>query len=332
MKPILISGIQPSGETHIGNYLGALKNFVYLQNSGRYQCYFFVADLHSITENYDPAQKYRQIIDVVLNYLAIGINPEKSVIFIQSQIPEHSELMWILNTITPMGELKRMTQFKDKSERQKENVNAGLFNYPVLQAADILLYDAEFVPVGEDQLQHLELARTLARKFNSKFPVGRKKIFVEPKPLLAEVPKLMSLSDPYKKMSKSMPEGCLFMDDSPDEIRNKIKKAVTDSGTEIIYDSEKKPAISNLIRIYGGFSKLSPKEVEKKFKEKNYGQFKKELADLIVESLKPFQVKKKLLSKKPSYILKIIEKGRKKAEKKVNPKIKQIKKAIGLEK
>lgn len=328
MKPILISGIQPTGKLHIGNYFGALKNFVDLQNSERYQCYFFVADLHSLTEAFDPKTKYQQILDVVLNYLAAGIKPEKSVIFVQSQILEHAELAWILNTITPFGELRRMTQFKDKADHQKENINVGLFDYPVLQAADIILYDAEFVPVGEDQIQHLEFTRTLARKFNAKF----KKVFIEPKELLTETPKIMSLSNPMKKMSKSMPEGCLFLDDSIDAIKEKIKGAVTDSGKEIKYDPEKKPAISNLIRIYRGFTKMPIKEIEKKFAGIGYGQFKKELGQTITDNLKAFQIKKKLLAKKPKTIEKIIENGRKKARKKAEKKMVEVKKIIGLAK
>ncbi len=326
-KPILISGIQSSGKLHIGNYISALKNFVYLQNSGRYQCYFFIADLHSLTSDFSPSEKYKQIMDIALSFLAAGIDPKKSTIFIQSQIPEHSELTWILNTIAPFGELKRMVQFKDKASRQ-DDVNVGLFDYPVLQAADILLYDAEIVPVGEDQVQHLELTRTLARKFNSKF----KKIFIEPKELLTETPKIMSLSDPSKKMSKSVPETCVFLDDSPEAIREKIKRATTDSGREVTYHPETKPGIANLIRIYQGFSDLTAKEIEHKFSGVNYGQFKKEVAELIIESLRPFRAKKKLLSRKIGSVEKIMDQGRKKASAKASQKMKQVKKVLGLSK
>lgn len=265
-------------------------------------------------------------MDATLTSLSVGVNPEKSVTFIQSQIPQHSELAWILNTVTPFGELKRMTQFKDKSERQKENVNVGLFDYPVLQAADIALYDAKFVPVGEDQLQHIEFTRTLVRKFNARYG----EILIEPESLLTEIPRLMALDNPLKKMSKSVPEGCLFLDDEPDEIRNKIKRAVTDSGSEVKYDLKKKPAISNLIGIYRGFTKLPIKEIEKKYEGANYGTFKKELAEIVVEGLKPFQIKKKLLSKKNSYVEKILEKGRIKAQKRATLKMKQVKRALGL--
>ncbi|KKR12547.1 MAG: Tryptophan-tRNA ligase [Candidatus Wolfebacteria bacterium GW2011_GWC2_39_22] len=320
--------MQPTGKLHIGNYFGALKNWVELQNSGRYQCYFFVADLHSITAEFDPAQKYKQTVEVVADYIAAGISPEKSVIFVQSQIPEHSELAWVLNCITPFGELRRMTQFKDKSASQSENINIGLFDYPVLMAADVLLYDTSFVPVGDDQLQHLELTRTIARKFNSQF----KKIMQEPEPLLTEVPRLMSLSDPLRKMSKSMPEGCLFLDDAPDIIRDKVKRAVTDSEAKVVYNPTKKPGVANLIRIYRGFTNLSVKEIERKYADANYGVFKRELAEVIVEGLRPFQVRKKLLMKKSGEIDRIIEKGRKKAQKKATEKMNQVKETMGLSK
>ncbi|MEK7566264.1 MAG: tryptophan--tRNA ligase [Patescibacteria group bacterium] len=334
-KPILISGIQPTGKLHIGNYLGALKNFVDLQNSGRYKCYFFVADLHSITESYDPKEKPGQVLNLVLDYLSAGLNAEKSTIFIQSKIPAHSETAWILNTVTPFGELKRMTQFKDKSEHQRENINVGLFDYPVLMASDILLYDAQFVPVGEDQLQHLELTRTLARKFNKKFPPdGRAggKVFIEPKPLLTETPKIMSLDNPNKKMSKSMPEGCLFLDDSPQVMTHKIKRAVTDSGKEIKYQPESKPAISNLLRIYKNLSGLPMKKIEKKYENKSYGQFKKDLSNVIIDYFMVFQKKKKLLSKNIKKIEKLMAVGNKKAEVIANKKLEEVKKATGLKK
>jgi len=323
-KPIVLSGIQPSGRLHIGNYLGALKNFVELQNSNQYECYFFVADYHSLTENFNPSLKAEETLNVVSDFLAAGIDPEKSTIFIQSHIPAHYELTWILNTLTPLGELQRMTQFKDKSQKQQANINAGLFDYPVLMASDILLYDAEFVPVGEDQLQHLELTRELARKFNKKFG----KIFTEPKPLLTKIPRLMSLTDPEKKMSKSEPNGCLFLDDSEKEIREKIKKAVTDSGKEIIFDLKNKPAISNLMLIYEGFSKLTIKEIEEKFKGKTYVEFKTALAELLIKNLEDFQDRKsKILKPK---ILAVIKEGAIKARKKSQKKLEEIKKKLGL--
>lgn len=326
MKPILISGIQPSGKLHIGNYFGALKNFVDLQNTSRYRCYFFIADLHSLTEDFNPKEKSVQIFDLVFNYLAAGIDPKKSVIFIQSQVPAHSELAWIFNTLTPFGELSRMTQFKEKSSIQKRNINVGLFDYPALQAADILIYKAEFVPVGDDQLQHLEFTRTLARKFNNKFG----NVFPEPKPLLTETPRLMSLDDPTKKMSKSRPVGCLFLDDSPEIIRDKIKKAITDSGREIKYDSKNKPAISNLMKIYQAFAGQSIKNIEKKYKCKGYGDFKKDLTEAIVAHISSFQKIKKRLKNRPEKIGKILEIGAKKAKIVAQATMEEVKKKIGL--
>lgn len=320
-KPILISGIQPTGKLHIGNYLGALKNFVDLQNSGKYQCYFFVADLHSLTEDFNPKDKQKQTMDVVLSFLAAGIDPKKSKIFIQSQTSEPAELAWILNTITPMGELQRMTQFKEKGE-----TNTGLFTYPVLMAADIILYDAQFVPVGEDQLQHLEFTRAIARKFNNKFG----KTFIEPKAILTSIPRLMSLDDPNKKMSKSRPAGCLFLDDSPTAIKEKIMKAVTDSGKKIEFDLNNKPAISNLMKIYEAFSEKSLKNIELEFKNKGYGDFKKSLADIIINALSPFQERKGKLTKNSNQIKNIVKNGNKIAKSSADKKLKEVKSKIGL--
>ncbi len=324
MKPHLISGIQPTGKLHIGNYLGSLKNFVALQNSGKYECYFFVADLHSLTEDFDPQEKPGQILNVALDYLSAGISPKKSVIFQQSSVPAHSELAVILNNFTPLGELRRMTQFKDKSESQSENVNAGLFDYPVLMAADILLYDAAFVPVGDDQVQHLELARTLARRFNARFG----KTFIEPKPLLTSASRIMSLDDPLKKMSKSRPQGCLFLDDTPEEIRNKLKRAVTDSGREVKYDEQSKPAISNLLQIYAGIINSTVQEAESAFKNATYVDFKNAVAEAVIKELTPFQKAKKAL--KPADVKKMLSAGDKKAASAAEKKIAEVQKRVGL--
>ena len=321
-KPILISGIQPTGRLHLGNYLGALKNFVELQNSGKYDCYFFIADYHSLTIDFNPKEKTNEIFNVANAYLAAGINPKKSTIFVQSQIPQSTELAWILSTITPPGELTRMTQFKDKSKNAPDGVNMGLVFYPVLMAADIILYDAKFVPVGEDQLQHLELTRTLARKFNNKFG----QTFIEPQAVLTKTPRVMSLSDPEKKMSKSLTEGCLFLDDSKEEIELKIKRAVTDSGSEIKYDPDKKAGVSNLLLIYEALSGKTISELENKYKGKGYGQFKSDLAKIVAEKLKPFRSLKTNSSKLKA----ILNSGSKKAEKIASEKIKEVKKKLGL--
>jgi tryptophanyl-tRNA synthetase len=326
MEPILVSGIQPTGKLHIGNYLGMLKNAVALQNSGKYQCYFFVADLHSLTETYNPKDKPAQVKDTVLDMFAAGIDQKKSVIFIQSAVPAHSELAWILNTITPFGELSRMTQFKDKSSHAPENMNLGLFDYPVLMAADIILYDAKFVPVGHDQLQHLEFTRTLARKFNGKYG----KTFIEPQPLLTDASRIMSLDDPRKKMSKSRPAGCLFIDDSPEVIRKKIISAVTDSGQEVKFDPQNKPAISNLICLYGGMVNCTTQQVERRFKGASYAEFKHSLADAIIEVLAPFQEKKRGLAGSPATLRTALQTGNKKANAVASKKLGEVKKKIGL--
>lgn len=326
MKPILISGVQPTGKLHLGNYLGALKNFVELQNSGKYQCYFFIADLHALTENPEPRELQKNILDLELSFLAIGLDSKKSTLFVQSTISAHPALALILNNLTPLSELRRMTQFKEKSESAPQNINVGLFTYPTLMAADILLYDAAFVPVGEDQLQHLELTRTLARKFNAKFG----KTFVEPKPLLTEVPRLMSLDDPTKKMSKSHPAGCLFLDDSPQTMRAKIGRATTDSGKEIRYSPQSKPGISNLLKIYESLSGKSLKLIEARYKNKGYAEFKKDLAEVVVKALESFQKNKKILKAKSSQLKAVLAAGDVKAQKVAGKKLLEVKKKIGL--
>ena len=336
-KPVLVSGIQPSGRLHIGNYLGALKNFVDLQNSGKYQCIFFIVDLHSITENFDAVEKRRQILNLTADFLAAGIDPKQSIIMQQSQIPAHSELAWILSTVTPIGELERMTQYKDKSARQMENVNVGLFTYPVLMAADILLYDAAVVPVGDDQLQHLELTRTLARKFNKRFSASPSRphgtsgeTFREPKDLLTTTPRVMSLKDPSKKMSKSQPDGCLFLDDTPEDIAKKIARAVTDSDATIAYDPEKKPGLANLIEIYANLTHMEPKLVAEEFAGKSYAQFKASLAEVFVAYFADFRTNKQKLMAKPKEIAKILNTGSAKANAIADKKIQEVKERIGL--
>jgi len=343
MKPILISGIQPTGKLHLGNYLGALKNFVALQNSGKYNCYFFIADFHALTENPTAKDLSANIINLTADFLAAGLDPKKSTIFVQSRIESLQELKWILSTLTPISELMRMTAFKEKVlqplkplEREKitkekleeiiEKSNFGLAEYPILMAADILLYDAQFVPVGEDQLQHLELARTIARKFNTKFG----QTFIEPKPLLTEASRIMSLDDPTKKMSKSRPAGCLFLDDSPKMIEEKVKTAVTDSGKEIKYDLTNKPAISNLLVIYSSLADKPIKILEEKYVGKGYADFKKDLAETIIVALKPFQKNKKELKTKSHKLKAVLKAGVQKAQKQAQLKIREIKKKVGL--
>ena len=320
-KPVLVSGIQPSGRLHIGNFVGALRHFKELQDSGDYECLFFVADYHSITEPFRPDMKGKEVKDVVRMFLAAGLSPQKSTIFVQSHISAHTELAWIFSTLTPFGELSRMTQFKEKSVRQP-SANIGLFTYPVLMAADILLYDTAVVPVGDDQLQHLEFTRTIARKFNAKFG----KVFTEPKPLMTDIPRLMSLHDSEKKMSKSVPAGCLYLDDAPDDIRKKIASAVTDSGGKVRYSMKKGGGISNLMRIYGAFADLPMKDVEKVFEGKGYKEFKSALAELLIKKLSPFREAR--YSDKE--LEKVIAQGDKKARALADVKLTEVKKKIGL--
>jgi tryptophanyl-tRNA synthetase len=324
MKAPLVSGIQPTGRLHIGNYLGALKNFVDLQNLGRYDCHFVIVDLHALTEHIAQKEQRRNILELAADFLAAGIDPKKSVFFQQSQVPAHAELCWVLSSLTPMGELNRMTQFKDKSDRHGANV--GLFTYPVLMASDILLYDPKVVPVGEDQLQHLELARTLARKFNERY--GR--TFVEPKPLLTEAPRVMNLLNPAKKMSKSDPNGCVFLDDEPNVVANKVRRAVTDSGSEIIFDPVGKPALANLLRIYAAVGSTTVKRLESKYRGVGYGTFKRELADVVVDHLTPIREKKKKLMRDPAKLRRIIDRGSKQANKIADAKFLEVRKRLGL--
>lgn len=286
----------------------------------------FIADYHSLTENFDPQQKPAQILDLAADFLAAGLDPKKSKIFVQSAVPASAELSKILEMVTPFGELQRMTQFKDKAATQKENINVGLFTYPILMAADILLYNAGFVPVGDDQLQHLELTRTLARKFNSRF--GR--TFFEPKEILTANPRVMSLDDPTKKMSKSRPGGCLFIDDDPETIKSKIRSAVTDSGSEVKYNPKNKPGVSNMLEIMAGLSGKTIEEVEKGFAGMNYGELKHSLVDYIADHFSAFRKKKMALLKKPANIKSVLRSGAAKARKAAGQKMTEVKKKIGL--
>jgi tryptophanyl-tRNA synthetase len=330
----IFSGMRPTGQLHIGNYLGALKNWIELQKKA--DCIFGVVDYHGITTPFNPKTIHKDTMNLILDYLGAGIDPKKSTLIIQSQIPEHTELAWILGTLTPLSQLERMTQFKEKSKQHNKNVNAGLFSYPVLMAADILLYKADTVPVGEDQQQHVELARAIAKKFNNKFG----NVFPLPKvQLVKHGARIMSLTDPKKKMSKTGDES-IELNDSPAQIRNKIKRAVTDSGKEIKYDLKKKPGVSNLLTIYHLFSGKSISDLEKKYKNKGpafakasagkYGEFKKDLAEVIIKGLKPFQEKRKKYQKNPKLVKKILAQGHKKAQKIAQETIREVKQKMGF--
>lgn len=322
----VFSGIQPSGTIHIGNYLGAIKQWVELREKA--ECIFSIVDLHAITVPYQAKKLQENILDAAICYLAAGINPEKSILFVQSEVEEHTELTWLLNTITPIGELLRMTQYKDKSKQFKGSVSAGLLNYPVLMAADILLYQTDVVPVGKDQQQHVELTKEIAKKFNARFG----KTFKIPKAQLPTLgAKIMALNNPKKKMSKSLGPDCyISLFDEPTVIRKKIMSAVTDTGRKIAYDIKKKPGVSNLLTIHSLFSGKSIKSLEKEFENKGYKEFKKSLANLLINSLKPFRQKRKELIKREVYVREILNQGRKKAKTIAQSNISEIKKKMGL--
>ncbi|OGF62532.1 tryptophan--tRNA ligase [Candidatus Giovannonibacteria bacterium RIFCSPLOWO2_01_FULL_44_40] len=325
-KEIIVSGVRPTGELHIGNYLGAIKQFVELQK--KYKTYFFIADLHAITEPQDPKKLAAQTLDIAALYLACGLDPKKTTLFVQSHVPYTLELAHSLGTITPMGELSRMTQYKEKIEAGKP-ANFGLFAYPVLMAADILLYDADAVPVGEDQLQHVELARTLARKFNAKFG----KTFKEPKALIQKAgARIMGLDDPSKKMSKSAASANNYIGvlDSESEIKRKIKIAVTDSGKEIKFNPETKPAISNLLTIYSQIADISIPGLEKKYAGKTYAEFKSDIAPAIIKKLSPIQKKYKELDKNKANVLRFLRDGAVQARKAAEAAIKEVRAKVGL--
>lgn len=324
MKTIL-SGIQPSGTLHLGNYLGFLRQAVALQEKSGYRRFYTIVDLHSLTGRYSPKDKAKEIYELAVDLLAGGIDPKKSTLFIQSHIPGHTELAWIFSTITSMGQLERMVEYKEKVA-QGITPNAGLFNYPVLQAADILIYKADLVPVGEDQLQHLELARDTARAFNRRF--GR--TFPEPKAILTKVPRVMSLTNARVKMSKSFPAGCLFLTDKPQVMREKIMRAETDSHSEIGYDPARRGAISNLVMIYAELSGMTTTEVVKKFKGVGYAEFKKELAELIVRIFKPFQERRAKLFRNRAQVMKVLESGAKTARPVAQKTIDEVRKKAGL--
>jgi tryptophanyl-tRNA synthetase len=306
----VFSGIQPSGNLHLGNYLGALKNWVGLQE--RYENYFCIVDLHAITVPQDPKVLRAKIREIAAIYLASGIDPEKSVVFRQSRVPEHTELTWLLNCVARFGELSRMTQFKDKAQKGgAESASVGLYDYPVLMAADILLYNAHLVPVGEDQRQHLELTRTLARRFNHLYS----ETFVVPEAMILKTgARVMALDEPTAKMSKSSPVQGSYVAilDEPDVVRRKIRRAKTDSGLEIAASPDK-PAITNLLDIYAGLTDVPVTEIEERYRGKGYGDLKKDLAEVVVEGLSPIRDRTRELLDNPRELDEILEAGAEKA-------------------
>ena len=327
MNNTVFSAVQPSGVPTIGNYVGAIKNWVRLQDE--YDCIYSIADLHTLTVKQVPAELRARTLELAALYIACGIDPEKCILFAQSHVHEHAELTWILNTITSVGEMQRMTQFKDKSLKHAENVNMGLMDYPVLMASDILLYNTQYVPVGADQKQHLEIARDLAIRFNSRYS----DTFVVPEPLIAKMgAKIMSLQEPTAKMSKSdvNVNGFISMNDAPEEIVKKFKRAVTDSETCVRYDEENKPGVSNLMTIYSTFTGKDITAIEKEFDGKGYGDFKLAVGEAVAEGIKPIQAKKDDLLRNKDYLVSVLKSGAEKASYIAFKTLRKVYKKVGL--
>ena len=326
-KKIMLSGIQPSGDLHLGNYLGAVRNWG--ARAEEFDCYYFMADLHTLTVRQDPKLLRRRSLEQLAQYIACGIDPEKNVLFLQSHVHEHAELGWILNCYTMFGELSRMTQFKDKCAKNADNINGGLFTYPSLMAADILLYQADFVPVGEDQRQHCELTRDIAVRFNNIYG----ETFKVPE---AYVPKagarVMGLANPTAKMSKSDPNGCVFLMEKPEDIARKFKRAVTDSDTEncVHFDMQNKPGVSNLMNIYSAVTGESFEEIEREFAGKGYGAFKPAVGDAVIETLRPIREEATRLLEDKQYLCSVYTEGAQRASVIARKTLRKVYKKVGL--
>ena len=304
-KKVMLSGIQPSGDLHLGNYLGAIKNWG--ARAEEFDCYYFMADMHTITVRQNPADLRRRTLEQLAAYIACGLDPEKNTLFIQSHIPAHAELGWVLNCYTMFGELSRMTQFKDKSAKHADNINGGLFTYPALMAADILLYQPDFVPVGNDQKQHVELTRNVAQRFNNIYG----DVFKIPEPYIPKTgARIMSLNAPDTKMSKSIPEGCVFLMEKPEDIQRKFKRAITDS---VRFDPEQKPGVSNLMSIYSAVTGKSMETIEAEFDGQGYGKFKPAVGDAVVECLRPIREEAQRLLSDKAYLESVYRSGAEKA-------------------
>lgn len=325
MAERILTGIKPTGQLTLGNYIGVLKNLH--KETARGECFYFIADLHALTLPIDPEVLRQNSIDLACFYLAAGLDPEKVTLFLQSDVSAHAEMNAIMQNYLYMGELSRMTQFKDKSSKMKESaIGLGLFAYPVLMASDIILYNASIVPVGEDQKQHVELTRDLVNRFNNRYG----EILTMPKPEMRKVgARIMSLSDPTKKMSKSDPKGDIFLKDDLTVIRKKIMSAVTDSGSEVKYDVENKPGISNLLTIYASLKEISIEEAEKEFKDSRYGDFKKAVADVVCAEMESFQKKYKEILESKAYV-QALKVGAQRANIEANKTLAKVKQAVGL--
>ena len=325
MKPVVVSGIKPSGKIQIGNYLGMIKQSVALQSTGKFNCYYSVVDYHALTQKYSVSEKTVEIFDMAVDLLALGIDPEKSTFFIQSDVLEHANLAWLLDCVTPVGQLQGMIEFKEKID-EGQPATAGLLNYPVLMAADILSYKGNFVPVGEDQRQHLELVRDIARIFNKRFGAT----FPEPAGIFVDGLRVKSLDNPDKKMSKSLPKGCLYLTDSPEIVRKKIRSALTDSGTEIIYDPKNKPALANLLLIYSEMSGLPINDIVKSHKGASYKEFKDNMATAISTALTAFQEKRAEIASDPAKVKNVLKEGAEKARVTASKTLREVKTKMGL--
>ena len=326
-KKTILSGIQATGNLTLGNYLGAINNWIKMQDE--YDCYYMIADLHSLTVRNEPEVLRQRAMQVLAIYIASGLDPEKNTIFLQSHVDSHVKLNWILNCYTYMGELNRMTQFKDKSAKHADNINSGLFTYPVLMASDILVYNADLVPVGEDQRQHLEITRDIAERFNSIYG----ETFVIPEAFIGKQgARIMGLQEPTAKMSKSATNlnDVIFLNDTPEDIRKKLKKAVTDSENCVRYDKENKPGVSNLMTIYGLIEGKSMEEIEKEFAGTGYGDFKNSTAEVIIKKLQPLQEKYHELLENPEKLKEIYEKGAKKAQERADKIVNEVYRKVGL--
>ncbi len=326
MRPVVLSGIQPSGQLTLGNYIGALKNWVALQDT--HDCLFTLVDLHAITVRQPPAELRQRCLEFISLYVACGIDPQKSAVFMQSHVPQHAQLSWILNCYTQVGELNRMTQFKDKSRQFKDNINAGLFDYPVLMAADILIYQTHLVPVGNDQKQHLELARDVAIRFNNLYG----EVFRVPEPYIPQVgARVMSLQDPAAKMSKSddNANNYIALLDPPDVVSKKLKRAVTDSGSTIEYD-EQRPGIANLMTIFSAVTNKSFAQIEKEYSGQGYGKFKNDLAEAVVEFLRPVQTRYQKLIGDSGELARMLKDGAERAQARAEPTLKRVHEVLGF--
>ncbi len=325
VKKRILSGIQPSGRLHLGNYLGPLHHWPEMIEE--FDCYFFLADLHTITVRQTPAELRKQTLALLAQYIACGLDPEKCVLFIQSHVPAHSQLAWVLDCYTMFGELSRMTQFKDKSAKNADNINAGLFTYPVLMAADILIYQADMVPVGEDQRQHVEICRDIANRFNGIYG----DVFKVPEPYIAKVgARIKGLSAPEAKMSKSQPDGCVFLLEKPEDIQRKFKKAVTDSDASVRFDPAAKPGVSNLIQIYAAATGKSFEAIEAEFDGRGYGDFKKTVGDAVVELLRPLREETERLLADKAYLESIYRSGAERAACVANRTLSKVYKKVGF--